>query len=117
MTFEEIGAKVEAIAEELGIGFGYAPFKHGQRPKLPYLAFSYPGKKKFACDNGPYIQISRIYVGLITEAKDIDLEEAVEAKLQETGIQFTMDSDSDYYEDIDAFVASYETEELINGNC
>lgn len=116
MTFEEIGAKIETIAEELGIGFGYAPLKHGQKPATPYLAFSYPGKKKFACDNGAFVQISRIYVGLITEEKDIDLEEALEAKLQETGIQFTMDSDSTYYDDIDAFVASYETEELINGN-
>ena len=112
MTFEEIGAAFAQVAEDLGLDFGYAPFRHGDEPEVPYLAFSYPGKNNFAGDNKAYIRISRIYLALVTKEKDIDLEEAVEAALQNIGVHFTMESD--YYEDIDAYVASFETEEIIN---
>lgn len=114
MTFVEIGEAFEQVAQTLEINFGYGPFRHGQEPKIPYLAFSYPGKRTFAGDNQAYIKISRIYIDLVTKDKDIDLEIAVEAELQKLGIHFA-DPESDFYQDLDAYVTSYETEELING--
>lgn len=118
MTFRQISDGFRAIAEELGLGFGYAPFREnatpeqGGQPPVPYIAFNYPERNDFAADNGSFIKISRIRILLVTKKKDIGLELAVEERLDELKIHYT--KEYDYYSDEDIFIAIYETEELID---
>lgn len=113
MTFKTISNRFKGIAEELGLDFGYAPFRKGKEPTVPYIAFSYPERKDFHGDNGAYVRISRIRLLLVTATKNIGLEEAVEAGLKDLGIGFS--KTEEYYSDEDVFVLIYETEELIDG--
>ena len=121
MTFIKISDNFRQIANELGLGFGYAPFKEnatpeqGGAPPVPYIAFNYPSRPDFAADNGPYIKISRIRILLVTKTKDIGLELAVQKRLEDLDIHYT--SEYDYYSDEDVFVAIYETEEIIDADC
>lgn len=112
MTFEEIKTCFEGVAQANNLGFGYAPFREGKEPQTPYLAFSYPDRHDFPGDNKAYVRISRVSILLVTSAKEIDLEEAVEAELVSLGIQFS--KESDFYRDEDVFISTYETEELID---
>ena len=111
--FATISERFRTIACELGLDFGYAPFRKGKEPKVPYIAFSYPERKDFSSDNGSYVRISRIRLLLVTANKNIGLEEAVEDGLEDLGIGFS--KTEEYYSDEDVFVLIYETEELIDG--
>lgn len=111
--FKTISDRFRTLAGELGLDFGYAPFRKGKEPTVPYIAFSYPERNDFACDNGSYVRISRIRLLLVTANKNIGLEEAVEAGLKDLGIGFS--KEEEYYSDEDVFVLIYETEELIDG--
>lgn len=114
MTFREISDQFHGIADELKLNWGFAPFRHGKEPKPPYIAFSYPERNDFGADNKPYVRISRIVVLLVTKNKDIGLEEAIEAEFASLEINYS--KESDFYQDEDVYVSTYETEELIDGN-
>lgn len=114
MTFLEISNRFSSIAEDNGLDFGYAPFRHGEEPDVPYIAFSYPERNDFPADNGSYIRISRVRVLLVTRKKDIGLEEAVETAFDQLGISYS--KDSDFYQDEDVYISNYETEEIINAD-
>ena len=85
--FATISERFRTIASELGLDFGYAPFRKGKEPTVPYIAFSYPERKDFSGDNGSYVRISRIRLLLVTANKNIGLEEAVEDGLEDLGIE------------------------------
>lgn len=114
MTFLEISNRFSSIADGNNLGFGYAPFRHGEEPTVPYIAFSYPERNDFPADNGAYIRISRVRVLLVTRKKDIGLEETVEAAFKQMGISFS--KDSDFYQDEDVYISTYETEEIIDAD-
>lgn len=112
MTFQEIGSRFQGVAQNLGLRFAKAPFREGDSPETPYLAFSTPSRPDFPADNEGYVKISRIIILLVTSEEEAALEEAVERELEALGIQFK--KESDYYSDEDVFIASFETEELID---
>ena len=79
MTYED----VMQMMEEIGIPFAYDHFAEGESPEPPFICFLFPGTENFAADNAVYVEFSELHVELYTDAKDPELEDRVEAVLDE----------------------------------
>ncbi len=82
MSHEE----VMAMMGEMGLSFAYHHFAEGESPEPPFSVFLYPGADNFAADGKVYYKINRLDIEVYTDLKDIDLEQRVEAVLDEHGI-------------------------------
>ena len=79
MTYED----VMQMMEEIGIPFAYDHFAEGESPEPPFICFLFPGTENFAADNAVYVEFSELHGELYTDAKDPELEDRVEAVLDE----------------------------------
>ena len=75
-----------AIMEEIGLPFAYHHFAEGESPDPPFICFLTSGSDNFAADGRDYFKINQINIELYTDRKDPDLEDSVEAVLDEHGI-------------------------------
>ena len=78
--------KLVAIMEEIGLPFAYHHFAEGESPDPPFICFLTSGSDNFAADGRDYFKINQINIELYTDRKDPDLEDSVEAVLDEHGI-------------------------------
>jgi hypothetical protein len=72
--------------EEIGLPFAYHHFAEGESPDPPFICFLTSGSDNFAADGRDYFKINQINIELYTDRKDPDLEDSVEAVLDEHGI-------------------------------
>ena len=82
MTHQEV---IEMI-EEVKLPYAYHHFVEGESPDPPFLVFLYPNSDNFAADGMVYFKVNRLNIELYTDLKDVELEETVEAVLDEHGI-------------------------------
>lgn len=82
MTHQEI---IEMM-NEMKLPYAYHHFVEGESPDPPFLVFLYPGSDNFAADGKVYFKVNRLNIELYTDLKDVELEETVEAVLDEHGI-------------------------------
>ena len=75
-----------SIMEEIGLPFAYHHFAEGESPDPPFICFLTSGSDNFAADGRDYFKIDQINIELYTDRKDPDLEDSVEAVLDEHGI-------------------------------
>ena len=78
--------RLVAIMEEIGLPFAYHHFAEGESPDPPFICFLTTGSDNFAADGRDYFKINQINIELYTDRKDPDLEDSVEAVLDEHGI-------------------------------
>lgn len=78
--------QVMEMLEEMGLPFAYDHFAEGQSPEPPFLVFLYPESRNFAADGIAYYKKSKLHLELYTDYKSVELEEQVEAVLDEHGI-------------------------------
>ena len=78
--------RLVAIMEEIGLPFAYHHFAEGESPDPPFICFLTSGSDNFAADGRDYFKINQINIELYTDRKDPDLEDSVEAVLDEHGI-------------------------------
>ena len=78
--------RLVAIMEEIGLPFAYHHFAEGESPDPPFICFLTSGSDNFAADGRDYFKINEINIELYTDRKDPDLEDSVEAVLDEHGI-------------------------------
>ena len=78
--------RLVAIMEEIGLPFAYHHFAEGESPDPPFICFLTSGSDNFAADGRDYFKIDQINIELYTDRKDPDLEDSVEAVLDEHGI-------------------------------
>ncbi len=81
MTYKEIATMVESI----GLPYAYRFFPEKQVPALPYIVFYYPNNDDFSADNINYVPKVNLNIELYTKSKDIEVEESVEAVLEQNG--------------------------------
>ena len=74
------------IMEAIQLPFAYDHFAEGEGPDPPFLCFLLPGSNNFSADGRVYFKITEVHIELYTDAKDPDLEQRVEAVLDERGI-------------------------------
>lgn len=82
MTHEE----VLEMMNEMKLPYAYHHFVEGESPDPPFLVFLYPGSDNFAADGKVYFKVNRLNIELYADLKDVELEETVEAVLDEHGI-------------------------------
>ena len=74
------------IMEAIQLPFAYDHFAEGEGPDPPFLCFLLPGSNNSYADGRVYFKITEVHIELYTDAKDPDLEQRVEAVLDERGI-------------------------------
>lgn len=77
---------VMAMVDEMGMESAYDHFAEGDAPDPPYVVFLYPKARNFAADGKVYFKVNRLNIELYTDLKDVELEQRVEAVLDEHGI-------------------------------
>lgn len=82
MTHQE----VLEMMNEVKLPYAYHHFVEGESPDPPFLVFLYPGSDNFAADGKVYFKVNRLNIELYTDLKDVELEETIEAVLDEHGI-------------------------------
>lgn len=71
---------------KLQIPFAYDHFAEGESPDPPFICYLLPGSNNFSADGRVYHKISKVHIELYTDCKDLSVENAVEAVLDEYGI-------------------------------
>ena len=78
--------RLVAIMEEIGLPFAYHHFAEGESPDPPFICFLLPTSDNFSADGQVYFKVTEVHIELYTDKKDLELEERVEAVLDEYGI-------------------------------
>ena len=76
-------AEVMGMMEEIGIPFAYDHFAEGESPDPPFICFLFPGTENFAADDVVYVEFSNLHIEMYADEKDPELEDRVEAVLNE----------------------------------
>lgn len=84
MTYTEI----TDMLEETGLPLAYDHFAEGESPDPPFLVFLFPFSNNYAADGVVYAKVDELHVELYTDAKQPDVEAAVEAVLDAHGIVY-----------------------------
>ena len=77
---------VLSILAEIGLPFAYHHFAEGESPDPPFICYLTPGSDNFAADGKVYYKIDEYHIELYTDRKDPELEDSVEAVLDEHGV-------------------------------
>lgn len=77
---------ITEVMEALQLPFAYDHFAEGEGPDPPFICFLLPGSDNFAADGRVYFKATMVHIELYTDLKDPELEQRVEAVLDERGI-------------------------------
>ena len=78
--------KIMELLSKTGIPFAYDHFAEGESPNPPFICFLLPASDNFSADGQVYFKVPEVHIELYTDKKDLELEERVEAVLDEYGI-------------------------------
>jgi len=71
---------------QVQIPFAYDHFAEGESPDPPFICYLLPGSNNFAADGRVYHKFSEVHIELYTDIKDLDVEQRIEAVLDQRGI-------------------------------
>ena len=74
------------MLEEMGLPFVYHHFAEGESPEPPFVCYLLPGSNNFSADGKVYYKINEVHIELYTDWKDLEVEQGVEAVLDEHGV-------------------------------
>ena len=78
--------KIMELLSKTVIPFAYDHFAEGESPDPPFICFLLPASDNFSADGQGYFKVTEVHIELYTDKKDLELEERVEAVLDEYGI-------------------------------
>lgn len=108
MTYQEIAQMIESI----GLPYAFYQFPDDTEQAPPFICFLYD-YDDFYADDSNYADKVVLTVELYTDTKDIPLESAVEAVLDEN--EMTWSKESTYIDSERMWQTSYTMEVFING--
>jgi len=108
MTYQEIAQMIESI----GLPYAFYQFPDDTEQAPPFICFLYD-YDDFYADDSNYADKVVLTVELYTDTKDIPLESAVEAVLDENEMTWT--KESTYIDSERMWQTSYSMEVCING--
>lgn len=79
MTHEE----VITMLERMKLPIAYDHFAEGEAPDPAFICFLFSGSENFGADDRVYYEVSDLRIELYTDAKDPELEDQLEAILDE----------------------------------
>ena len=110
MTYQEI----MTMMQETGLPFAYDHFAEGESPEPPFAVFLFPSSNNFSADGKVYQKIDRLRIEVYTDYKQPNIENSVEAVLDQHGL---------FFDKTEVLIASerlYEvtyTMEVLNNGC
>lgn len=78
--------KLLLMLKKMNIPFAYDHFAEGESQDPPFICYLLPGSNNFCADGVVYHKINEVNIELYTDKKDLSLEQAVEAVLDQHGI-------------------------------
>lgn len=78
--------KLLEIIKEIGLPSAYHHFAEGESPKPPFLIYLLPSSDNFSADGRAYFKVNEVHIEVYTDYKSPDIEEKIEAVLDEHGI-------------------------------
>ena len=84
MTYDGI----VTMLEEANLPLAYDHFEEGESPDPPFLIFLFPFSDNFSADGGVYRKINELHIELYTDKKQPDVEERIEAILDDYEIYY-----------------------------
>lgn len=84
MTYREVNQMVASF----GIPYTYYSWPNDIAPIPPYIVFNYPSRDDVLADNSNYVAVETLNLELYTVSRDFDLEESIEAVLNQNGFVF-----------------------------
>lgn len=78
--------KLLEIVEKIGFSSAYHHFAEGESPEPPFLIYLISSSDNFSADGKVYFKANEVHVEVYSDYKSNDLEERVEAVLDEYGI-------------------------------
>lgn len=95
---------VEEILNEVGLPYRYHHFETEEAVEPPFVCWIVPGSENFAADGKVYFQTDNVNIELYTDFKDFELEEKIEAVLDQKEI---------YWEKTEVYIESERLYEVI----
>ena len=74
------------IIKEIGLPNAYHHFAEGESPEPPFLIYLISSSDNFSADGKVYFKANEVHIEVYSDYKSNDLEERVEAVLDEQGI-------------------------------
>lgn len=78
--------KLLEIIEKIGFPSAYHHFAEGESPGSPFLIYLLPSSDNFSADGRVYFKVNEVHIEVYTDYKSLDIEEKIEAVLDEHGI-------------------------------
>ena len=78
--------QVNIMLETIGVPVAYYQFKESTGQQPPFVCFFYGNSNDVIADNSNYVKVERLFVELYTDEKNPELEEELEAVLDQHGI-------------------------------
>lgn len=78
--------KLLEIMADIDIPSAYDHFAEGESPSPPFITYLLPGSDNFSADGQVYYKITEAHIELYTDAKDPEVEQIVEAVLDQHGV-------------------------------
>ncbi len=78
--------KLVEIIKAMDIPFAYDHFAEGESPDPPFLCYLVPASDNYSADGRVYYKINEVHIELYTDYKNVELENQVEAVLDENEI-------------------------------
>ena len=78
--------KLLEIVNKIGLPNAYHHFAEGESPNPPFLIYVLPASDNFSADGKVYFKANEIHIEVYTDYKSPDIEEKIEAVLDEHNI-------------------------------
>lgn len=78
--------KLLEIIKRIGLPNAYHHFAEGESPEPPFLIYLLPASDNFSADGKVYFKANEVHIEVYTDYKSLNIEEKVEAVLDEHGI-------------------------------
>lgn len=78
--------KLLEIIKGIGLPNVYHHFAEGESPKPPFLIYILPASDNFSADGRVYFKANEVHIEVYTDYKSPEIEEKIEAVLDEHGI-------------------------------
>ena len=105
-------SKIMELLDETGIPYAYDHFKEGESPDPPFITFRYPGSNNFGADGIVWRKIQELNIELYTNSKRPDIEEQLEAVLDENELFY--DKSETWIDSEKLYEVLYELEVVFN---
>ena len=103
------------LLQEMNLPFAYNHVAEGESPDPPFICYLMPGSNNFAADGMVYFKINEIHIELYTDAKDMALENSVEAVMDSHGIFYNKSETWIESEKLYEVLYTFEMEVINNG--